>query len=379
MAAAGGCPGGPSGGGEWCGERRPQRARRPLRQRRDGRALVARSTRWCWSASSGSPCCEAQRDLGIDVPTEAIEAYEAVIDQVDLESIEARERVTRHDVKARIEEFSRPRRPRAHPQGHDVARPHRERRAAPGPRGRLVLVRDRMVAALARLAERAAEHADAGDDRPQPQRAGPGHHARQALRQRRRGAAAGAPPRRRPARPLPAARPQGPGRHPAGPARPARRRRRSAWPRSRPRSPRHLGFEHTLDQRGPGVPAVARPRRGRRRWCRRVAGPRRLATTIRLMAGHELVTEGFQPGQVGSSAMPHKMNSRSCERINGFRVILARPPDDGRGPGRRPVERGRRVVLGGAPGRAARRLLRRRRRCSRRSSPCSTTSAPTPR
>jgi adenylosuccinate lyase len=40
------------------------------------------------------------------------------------------------------------------------------------------------------------------------------------------------------------------------------------------------------------------------------------------MAGNELVTEGFRPGQVGSSAMPHKMNTRSAERINGFAVIL---------------------------------------------------------
>ncbi|HEY5853126.1 MAG TPA: adenylosuccinate lyase, partial [Aldersonia sp.] len=39
-------------------------------------------------------------------------------------------------------------------------------------------------------------------------------------------------------------------------------------------------------------------------------------------AGHELVTEGFQPGQVGSSAMPHKMNTRSCERVNGLQVVL---------------------------------------------------------
>jgi adenylosuccinate lyase len=52
------------------------------------------------------------------------------------------------------------------------------------------------------------------------------------------------------------------------------------------------------------------------------AGPSSLATTIRLMAGQELVTEGFQPGQVGSSAMPHKMNTRSCERINGLAVVL---------------------------------------------------------
>jgi adenylosuccinate lyase len=53
-----------------------------------------------------------------------------------------------------------------------------------------------------------------------------------------------------------------------------------------------------------------------------VAGPSSLATTVRLMAGHELVTEGFKEGQVGSSAMPHKMNSRSCERVNGLAVVL---------------------------------------------------------
>jgi adenylosuccinate lyase len=40
------------------------------------------------------------------------------------------------------------------------------------------------------------------------------------------------------------------------------------------------------------------------------------------MAGHELVTEGFAAGQVGSSAMPHKMNTRSCERVNGLQVVL---------------------------------------------------------
>jgi adenylosuccinate lyase len=52
------------------------------------------------------------------------------------------------------------------------------------------------------------------------------------------------------------------------------------------------------------------------------ASPSSLATSIRLMAGAELVTEGFKEGQVGSSAMPHKMNTRSCERVNGLTVVL---------------------------------------------------------
>ena len=52
------------------------------------------------------------------------------------------------------------------------------------------------------------------------------------------------------------------------------------------------------------------------------SAPSSFAKTLRLMAGHELAGEGFAKGQVGSSAMPHKMNSRSCERVNGFKTIL---------------------------------------------------------
>jgi adenylosuccinate lyase len=52
------------------------------------------------------------------------------------------------------------------------------------------------------------------------------------------------------------------------------------------------------------------------------SGPASFAKTVRIMAGHELLGEGFAKGQTGSSAMPHKMNSRSCERINGFHAIL---------------------------------------------------------
>ena len=79
---------------------------------------------------------EAQRDLGVDVPAEAIEAYRAVVDQVDLD-VDRRARAghpPRREGPHRG--VLRPRRPRAHPQGDDVAGPHRERRAAPGPRRR---------------------------------------------------------------------------------------------------------------------------------------------------------------------------------------------------------------------------------------------------
>src|SRR5205823_6716636 len=84
---------------------------------------------------------------------------------------------------------------------------------------------------------------------------------------------------------------------------------------------RHLGFTHTLGSVGQVYPrsldldvvsALAQ--------C--AAGPSSLALSLRLMAGNELVTEGFASGQVGSSAMPHKMNTRSCERINGLMAVL---------------------------------------------------------
>jgi adenylosuccinate lyase len=52
------------------------------------------------------------------------------------------------------------------------------------------------------------------------------------------------------------------------------------------------------------------------------SGPASFARTLRLMAGQELASEGFAKGQVGSSAMPHKMNSRSCERIDGLHAVL---------------------------------------------------------
>jgi len=82
-----------------------------------------------------------------------------------------------------------------------------------------------------------------------------------------------------------------------------------------------LGFGQVLDSTGQVYPrsldfdAISA-------LAQTAAAPSNLATSIRLMAGNELVTEGFAEGQVGSSAMPHKMNTRSCERVNGLAVVI---------------------------------------------------------
>jgi adenylosuccinate lyase len=83
----------------------------------------------------------------------------------------------------------------------------------------------------------------------------------------------------------------------------------------------HLGFNRVLDSTGQIYPRsfdfdVITT------LVQLAAAPSSFATSIRLMAGAELVTEGFKAGQVGSSAMPHKMNTRSCERVNGLSVVL---------------------------------------------------------
>ena len=94
----------------------------------------------------------AQPELGVDVPDGVVADYEAVVDQVDLASIAARERVTRHDVKARIEEFS-------DLAGHEhihkgmTSRDLTENVEQLQVRDALVLVRGRMLATLALLAE----------------------------------------------------------------------------------------------------------------------------------------------------------------------------------------------------------------------------------
>ena len=261
----------------------------------------------------------AQQELGVEVPAGVIESYEAVVDTVVLGSIAARERITRHDVKARIEEFSAL-------AGHEhihkamTSRDLTENVEQLQIRDALVLVRGRMLATLVRLAERAVEQAETV-------MAGRSHNVpAQATTLGKRFANAGqellvALQRvdellaRYPLRGI---------KGPVGtqqdmldllgsPEAVDQLERAVAG---------HLGFSATLDNVGQVYPrsldldVVSA-------LLQAASGPTSLATTIRLMAGQELVTEGFKPGQVGSSAMPHKMNSRSCERICGFAAILS--------------------------------------------------------
>jgi adenylosuccinate lyase len=261
----------------------------------------------------------AQRDLGVAVPDGVLEAYEAAVDSVDLDSIAARERVTRHDVKARIEEFGAL---AGHEHAHKgmTSRDLTENVEQLQVRASLELVRDRMVAALARLAARATGYGSLV-------LAGRSHNVpAQATTLGKRFASAAeelliAYERvtdlldRYPLRGI-----KGPVGTAADqldllngdPARLAELERRVAA---------HLGFTRVLDSVGQVYPrsldfdvlsALAQA----------VAAPSSLATTIRLMVGQELVTEGFRPGQVGSSAMPHKMNTRSSERVNGLAVVV---------------------------------------------------------
>lgn len=261
----------------------------------------------------------AQADLGLPVEQRVLDDYECVVPAVDLESIAARERVSRHDVKARIEEFNAL---AGHEQIHQglTSRDLTENVEQLQIRRSLEHVRDRCVALLANLAARAAEFAGLV-------MAGRSHNvAAQATTLGKRFATAADELLVAFARleELLARYPLRGIKGPMGTAQdmldllgndPA------ALAKLEQRVAAHLGFDRVLTSVGQVYP---RSLDHEVVTCltQLAAGPSSLATTIRLMAGHELVTEGFVAGQVGSSAMPHKMNTRSCERVNGLTVVL---------------------------------------------------------
>lgn len=262
---------------------------------------------------------KAQRDLGVDVPEQAIADYERVVEQVDLASIAERERVTRHDVKARIEEFNAL---AGHEQVHKglTSRDLTENVEQLQMRLSLELVRDRTVAVLARLARRASEYSELV-------MAGRSHNvAAQATTLGKRFASA-ADELLVAYRRLEELRARYPLRGIKGPVGTAQDMLdlldgdAAKLALLETRVAEHLGFAGVFTSVG-----QVYPRSLDHDVCSLLvqlgAAPSSLATTIRLMAGQELATEGFKPGQVGSSAMPHKMNTRSAERINGLQVVL---------------------------------------------------------
>ncbi|MGI8761738.1 MAG: adenylosuccinate lyase [Jatrophihabitantaceae bacterium] len=265
----------------------------------------------------------AQTELGIDVEPGAIAAYQAVLDRgvdaVDLDSIAARERVTRHDVKARIEEFAEL---AGHEQIHKgmTSRDLTENVEQLQVRSSLALARTKTLAVLARLGRRAAEH-DA------LVLTGRSHNvAAQATTLGKRFASAADELLVALAR-LDALIARYPLRGVKGPVGTSQDMLdllggdASKLARLEARVAEHLGFTHTLSSVGQVYPRSL-DYDVLSALVQLAAAPSSLATTIRLLAGNELVTEGFQHGQVGSSAMPQKMNTRSAERINGFAVLL---------------------------------------------------------
>ena len=262
---------------------------------------------------------KAQRDLGLEVPAEAIAAYEAVKNSVDPGSIMAREKITRHDVKARIEEFNAL---AGHEQIHKgmTSRDLTENVEQLQVYRSLLIIRDKTVATLRRFRERAEQWSDliltarTHNVAAQPTTLGKriamfgeellsslgaldsviagysvrglkgavgtqmdqlslfgGDTEKVAELEQRVVAHLGMP---------------------------------AVWVNVGQVYPRSLDFR---------VVAALTD------LC---SGPSSFCKTLRLMAGNETASEGFAPGQTGSSAMPHKMNSRSCERVSGFHVIL---------------------------------------------------------
>src|SRR6201993_4034715 len=261
----------------------------------------------------------AQSELGVEVAPSVIADYERVVDTVDRASIAAREKVLRHDVKARIEEFNAL---AGHEQVHKgmTSRDLTENVEQLQVRRSLELVFNHGVALVARLAERAATYRDLV-------MAGRSHNvAAQATTLGKRFASAAEETLLALTR-LRELIDRYPLRGIKGPMGTAQDMLdlldgdAAKLAELEGRVADFLGFTTVLTSVGQVYPRSldhdvisALVQLG--------AGPSSMAHTIRLMAGHELVTEGFAEGQGGSAGVPHKMNARSCERVNGLQVVL---------------------------------------------------------
>lgn len=262
---------------------------------------------------------KAQQDLGLDIPQEAIEAYEGVKDQVNLASIMERERITRHDVKARIEEF-------CDLAGHQhihkgmTSRDLTENVEQLQVYRSLLIIRDKTIATLAKISGRAEQWKDlvitarTHNVAAQPTTFGKrlamfGEELMGALGSLNHLIATYT------VRGLKGA---------VG----TQMDQISLFDGDLEKVSaleekicKHLGIPEVYTNVGQVYPRSL-DFRTVSVLTDLAAGPSSMSRTLRLMAGNETASEGFAKGQTGSSAMPHKMNSRSCERVNGFQTIL---------------------------------------------------------
>jgi adenylosuccinate lyase len=259
---------------------------------------------------------KSQAKLGFDIPEKAISDYEKVTASIDLLSIDKREKELRHDVKARIEEFNVL-------AGHQyihigmTSRDLTENIEAAQIKSALQLIQNKTVALLARLGEKTAEY------KALPI-VGRSHNVPAQITTLGKRFATVAEEllyayqrlenliEHFPIRGL---------KGPVGTAQDSYDIMGKNYKALESTIIDSLGFTDALDSTGQIYPrsldydVIST-------LVLLSAAPSNLATSIRLMAGNDLVSEGFKPGQVGSSAMPHKMNTRSCERINGLAAIL---------------------------------------------------------
>lgn len=262
---------------------------------------------------------KAQVDLGMPIAPEAIAAYESALDDIDLEGIHQREQVTRHDVKARIEAFNEKAGLEHIHKGmtsRDLTENVEQLQIYRSAR----LLHMKALAVLRAFADRAREFKDlvltarTHNVAAQPTTFGKrlAMFGEETLRATRKLEALLAD-------------------YPARGLKGAVGTQldlltlfdgdESKVQRMESRILKHLGLPGQLFVVGQVYPRSL-DFEVLSLFNTLASGPSSFARTLRLMAGLELASEGFAEGQVGSSAMPHKMNARSCERINGFATLL---------------------------------------------------------
>lgn len=262
----------------------------------------------------------AQRELGQEIPVDAIEDYEKVQSQIDLESMRKREAISHHDVNSRIEEFNALAGHQYIQRGmtsRDLTENIEQFQIARG----IDIISDRVVATLGRFANRALDYTELP-------MAGRSHNvAAQTITLGKRFANYGEElldgfNRLQDLRNGYALR---------GIKGPVGTQQdmldlfegdASKVAELEDRVASALGFDKVMGSVGQVYPrsmdfnVVSALKQV-------TAGSVNFTNTLRLMAGSELATEGFEPGRVGSNAMPHKMNASKSERVASLSLLLS--------------------------------------------------------